>query len=418
MRILFFCHYFPPEVNAPASRTYENSKRWVRQGHQVTVLTCAPNCPDGIVYEGHKNKLFQTEVVDGIKVVRVWTFIAANKGTYLRIANYLSYMFSAIFFSLFLPRPDVIIATSPQFFCGWAGLISSRLRRIRFILEVRDIMPESIVAVMAIKKPFIVNMLSRMDDWMNAGANLIVTVGEGYRRMLIKKGVDEDKILVIPNGVDRELFALREPDLKLKKQLGLNDKFICSWIGTIGLTSGLTVVLRAAELLKKSNNNDVAFLLVGDGAIREEMESEAQRRNLDNVVFTGRQKKEMMANYLSISDACLVHLRKAELFKTVIPSKIFECMAMKRPLIIAVPGSAEELVLRAGAGIAIEQENEEAILDAVFKMVGDSDMCRKMGESGRDFVLRHHDRDNLAQEYLDILLQAQPSEFLRNPLGN
>ena len=156
MRILFLTHYFPPEGNAPASRTFENCKRWVQQGHSVTVVTCAPNVPNGVVYTGYRNRLYQREVLDGVEVLRVWTYIAPNRGTVRRIINYISYMFSATLCSLFLKKPDIIIATSPQFFCGWAGVIASRLKRVPFILEIRDLWPDSIVAVGAMRnKPLL-----------------------------------------------------------------------------------------------------------------------------------------------------------------------------------------------------------------------------------------------------------------------
>src|SRR5690606_11286045 len=147
MRILFFCHYFPPEVNAPASRTHENAKRWVKAGHEVTVITCAPNAPRGELFKGYRNRLRSVETADGIRVVRVWSFIAASKGTWRRIVNYLSYMVSAFAAAQLEKRPDVMVAPSRQFFCGWAGLLTHWLQRWRFVLEIRDIWQESITTV-------------------------------------------------------------------------------------------------------------------------------------------------------------------------------------------------------------------------------------------------------------------------------
>ena len=180
MYIMMFSHYFRPEGNAPASRAYENCKNWVRQGHRIKVITCAPNVPDGKVYDGYKNKLYQKENIDGIDIVRVWSYIAANKGKVRRILNYISYMFSAVFFSLFQKKPDVVIATSPQFFCGWAGVVISRLRRVPLILEIRDIWPDSIVAVGAMRQKFLLRILEWLEVKMYAAAQEIVTVGEGY----------------------------------------------------------------------------------------------------------------------------------------------------------------------------------------------------------------------------------------------
>ncbi|KQC15864.1 MAG: hypothetical protein APR56_11795, partial [Methanosaeta sp. SDB] len=292
MHILFFSHYFPPEGNAPASRTYENCRRWVRAGHRVTVITCAPNVPDGKVYPGYRNRIRSREIVDGIEVIRVWTYLAPNRGTVRRILNFLSYLASAVIAELFLPRPAVMIATSPQFFCGWAGLISSRLRRVPFILEIRDLWPETIVAIGAMNNRRLLRLLGGLARRMYAGADRIVAVGEGYRDNLVRLGVPRGKVEVIPNGADLEFFSPRPADPSLRRVLGVADKFVCSYIGTLGLCSGLEVVPRAAHLLRERGREDIVFVLVGGGAIREALEETCRGGGLDNVVFSGRRPKE------------------------------------------------------------------------------------------------------------------------------
>ena len=270
MRILFFSHYFPPEGNAPASRTYENCKRWVRDGHEVTVVTCVPNCPDGVVYEGYNNRIRpQHEVIDGIRVVRVWTYIAAHKGTVRRIMNFVSYMCSAILVSCFLCRPSIIIASSPQFFCAWAGLIAGKLRRVPRILEIRDLWPDTIVAIGAMKNSFLLRFLELLEKWMYRGATHIVTVGDGYKSKLLEKGVCENDISVITNGVDLDFFHSKPHGNNAKQLWGLEGKFVCAYVGTLGLCSGLEVVPRAARILKEKGRDDIVFLLVGDGNCAE-----------------------------------------------------------------------------------------------------------------------------------------------------
>jgi glycosyltransferase involved in cell wall biosynthesis len=405
MHILFFSHYFPPEGNAPASRTYENCKRWVRQDHKVTVITCAPNVPDGVVYDGYENKLYQSENIDRIHVIRVWTYIAANKGTIRRIMNYVSYMFSAVFVSLFLKKPDLIIATSPQFFCGWAGAIVSRLRRIPFILEIRDIWPESIVAVGALGNKRLLRILEWLELKMYMAAKHIVTVGKGYKQKLIEKGVRANDISVIANGFDGEIFHPRQPDENIRKHYNLNHEFICSYIGTIGMACGLDVILRAAKLLKNKQRNDIKFLLIGAGAVKAQLQQQALEENLDNIVFVGRQDKHLIPGFLSITDACLVHLKKAELFKTVLPSKIFEAAAMAKPIILGLDSFAAEFVKQANAGICIEPENAEQLAQTVEKLADDPKLCQLLGQAGRKYVMKHHNRDSLANKYLDIIVR-------------
>ena len=410
MRILFFSHYFPPEGNAPASRTYENCRRWVEAGHEVTVVTGAPSVPDGVVYDGYRNRLFpQRETVDGIEVVRVWTYIAANKGTLRRILNFVSYMVSAILCTLFSKGPDLIIATSPQFFCGWAGVIVSFLRRLPFILEIRDIWPESIQAVGAMQGGASVRLLEWMELKMYGAADHIVTVGEGYRQRLLDKGVPEEKLSVIMNGVDRNLFAPQAKDEALVARYGLADKFVCAYLGTIGMACALDVVLRAATVLKKQGRHEFVFLLVGDGAVREALAEEAEKLGLDNVVFTGRQDKGIMPAFLSVTDACLVHLKKTALFTSVIPSKIFEAGGMARPIIMGVEGNAAEIVSEAGMGVFMEPEQESALVDALTTLSGDPELAQKMGQSGHDYIVKHFDRSTLSEHYLAILKQVLDS---------
>ena len=419
MRILFFTHYFPPEGNAPASRIYELGKRWVKEGHEVQVITCVPNVPNGIVYEGYKNHLVQTEIIDGIRTTRVWTYIASNKGTVKRILNYLSYMFSATLAGLFAKRPDVVIATSPQFFCGWAGIILSMLRHLPFILEIRDIWPESIITVGALKNKPLLCLLEWLETKMYQWAKHIVTLGQGYRQKLLKKGVSDDKISIVMNGIDQELFAAtRGPDTELKNRLGLTGKFVCSYIGTIGMACGLDIVIRAAQILKNKNRNDIAFMIVGDGAIHQELESKAKQLNIENVVFTGRQDKSLMPAFLSITDVCLVHLKKADLFTTVMPSKLFEAAGMAKPIIIGVAGFAMKFVEDANAGINIEPENEKQLVEAVEKLANNPVLCKQYGESGYEYVTRHFNRDDLAKDYLDVITKLYCSAAEPAPANN
>ena len=406
MRIIFFSHYFPPEGNAPASRIYQNCRRWVRQGHDVTVVTCAPNSPDGVVYDGYKNRLFSREEIDRIAVVRVWTYIAANKGTVRRIANYVSYMVSAAFFSLFLRKPDVVIATSPQFFCGWAGAIYGLLRHVPFILEVRDIWPESIVTVGAMRQGRLLRILEWLELKLYALARHIVTVGDGYRGRLLERGVADDRISIVTNGLDLEMFTSREPDPELIERWNLSGKFVCSYVGTIGMACGLDVTLRAGRILKEKGRDDVVFLLVGSGAVREDLEKQVREQGLDNIILTGRLDKSLMPGVLSITNACLIHLKKSNLFATVMPSKIFEAAGMRRAIILGIEGAAADLVKRANAGICIEPDNEEELVAAVERLSADTELCSSYGQAGHEYTVKNFNCDDLAQDYVKVIEQV------------
>lgn len=410
MRILFFSHYFPPEGNAPASRTYDHCVRWVRAGHDVTVITCVPNVPHGVPYDGYKNRFRrQTEHVDGIEVVRVWSLMAANAGFLKRILNYLTYMVTACWAGLRTPRPDVVIATSPQFFCGWAGVLVQWLRRRPFVLEIRDIWPESITAVGAMRRGLVIRFLEWLERRMYAAADHVVTVGRGYRDNVARKLGSGDNISVIYNGVDGDQFAPAERNSDFLSELGFSSRFVCSYVGTIGMAHGLETVLDAAEMLQARGRSDVGFLLVGDGARRSFLEEQSQKRGLTDLVkFTGRLPKAEMPQVLASSDALLVHLRDCELFTTVIPSKIFEAMAMQRPIIMGVRGESADIVREAGAGLEMVPGDPESLI-ACVEQLQSSALRADLSERGREFVLTEFSRDAFAENYLALLSQLVPT---------
>ena len=406
MKILFFSHYFPPEVNAPASRTFEHCRRWAAAGHEVTVVTCVPNCPHGAAYEGYQNRFrSQVEEVEGIRVVRVWTFLAQNARSNRRIVNYVSYFLSAVWATLWLKKPDVVVATSPQFFCGWAGVWAARIKRVPFLLEIRDIWPESIAAVGAMRNGKRVRFLEWLERRMYRAASHIVAVGTGYRDQIIPKVPEmQQSISVIPNGVDGEQYSPQAADDAFLARHDLTDKFVCSYIGTTGMAHGLDVIVRTAKRLQQADCKDIAFLIVGDGATRAQLEQQVADENLkDYVVFTGRLPKEDIPVALASSDCCLIHLRGTNLFATVIPSKIFETMAMQRPIIMGVRGPAREIVMDAGAGLPMTPESDEELAQIVTRLAEDRDATIDMGRDARRFVLEHYSREDLAAEYLGLL---------------
>jgi glycosyltransferase involved in cell wall biosynthesis len=406
VHVLFLTHYFTPENNAPAARVHGMAREWARSGHRVTVLTCAPNVPSGVVYEGYRNRLVQQEWIDGVRTVRVWTWLAANKGRVRRGLNYLSYLAAAgAAGPLVRPRADVVIATSPQFFAGWAGWPVARAHGAPFVLEIRDIWPDSIVAVGALPDGRIIQALGTLEKALYDGADHIVAVGEGYRRNMIGKGIGPSKISVVTNGVDVDLFQPREPDQSLRARLGFAPgTFVITFAGTIGMASDLGVVLDAAARLRARGRDDIAFLLVGDGAQRAELEQRARAEGLASVVFTGLVPRADLPAYLASSDACLAHFRKQELFQMILPNKFFEDAAMERPILLGFEGDAREMLREADCGIAFEPSNDEELATAAEQLAAASPQeRRRLGENGRRYVLAHFDRRKLAGAYLEVL---------------
>lgn len=401
MHIIFLTHYFPPEVNAPASRTYENCKCWVESGHQVTVITGVPNMPDGVIYKGYKNKFFKWDEMNGIKILRVWTYIAPNRGIFRRTLNYISFMVSSLLGVFLIKNGDMVIATSPQFFCGIGGSFFSRIKRLPFILEVRDIWPESIIAVGALTNCRLIKILKKMEVNLYRRAKKIVVVTESFKKIISKKGISEKKIFVNKNGVDLSFYQPNSHVNEIREDLGLQEKFIVSYIGTIGMAHALDQVLRVAERLR--GVTDIVFLLVGSGATREILIQEKERKNLANVIFIEKQPKKLVPSFYAASDACLVTLKNSPLFQAVIPSKIFEIMAMAKPIILGVDGEARQIVEKAMAGIYTEPENEEKLEKAILRLYRNKRECHILGQNGRNFVEKYFDRNVLANDYLKIL---------------
>lgn len=415
MKILFFSHYFVPENNAPAARVHSMAREWVKAGHEVTVVTCAPNVPNGVLYPGYRNRLYQRQRIDGIRVLRVWTYLAPNKGTVKRIINFLSYFVTATVAGLLAGDADVVIGTSPQFFAGWAGLAVARAKRRPYVLEIRDIWPESITTVGAMQNGALVRLLERLEERLYRWSTRIVVVGDGYRNRLVEKGVPAAKIAVISNGVDGDLFAPRPADPEVRRAWGLrSDQFVCVSAGTIGMASGLDVVIRAARLLKEAGRDDIAFVLIGDGATRADLVAQTREYQLDNVVLPGLQPRQRLPELLAAADACLVHLHEAELFTTIVPSKFFEDAAMEKPIVLGIRGHAERMVREAACGLVFAPDDEHGLVAAVTRLAADPDLTRQLGANGRAYVVKHFDRRTLAADYLRRLetVVASPSSSI------
>lgn len=402
MRILFLSHYFPPEVNAPASRTFEHCREWVRSGHRVTVVTCAPNHPRGAVYPGYRNRLWQRETHDGIDIIRVGTYITANEGFLRRSLGYLSFLIACVYAAPFLPHADVLITTSPQFFNGLAGYPVKLMKRIPWVLEIRDLWPESVLAVGAVRNRLLIRVLSALERFAYRKCDHIVPVTEAFRRHIVACGIAPEKITVVRNGVDLALFGGDADARQLRASLGLEDKFVVSYVGTHGMAHGLETVLNAAAQLR--SHTRIAFLLVGDGAERQRLLGLRDQLALSNVTMLEQQPKERMPEIWALSDASLVVLKKLPLFETVIPSKIFESMAMGRPIILGVAGEAREIVEEGEAGLSIEPESSASLCAAVLELANNPALGQRLGANGQRYVSAHFDRRVLARRFESVLM--------------
>lgn len=403
MHILFLADNFPPEVNAPASRTFEHAREWVRAGHRVTVVTCAPNFPKGKVFEGYRNRLAQRETMAGIEVLRVWSYITANEGMARRVLDYMSFMLMATLASLFVRRVDVVVGTSPQFFTACAAQAVGTLKRVPWVFELRDIWPESIKAVGAMGESWVIRLLERIEMFLYRHAARVVTVTHTFKQILIQRGIDGDKIDVITNGVDLSRFALQPKDAALEAELGLQGCFVAGYIGTHGLAHGLDTLLDAAQALQEMPAaQDIRILFLGDGAKKAELVDSARRMGLKNVLFLDSVPKAQVARYWSLLDVSIIHLRKTELFGSVIPSKLFECMGMGIPVLHGVAGESAAIVQAEQVGEVFESDNAQQLVESLLRLRQDRPRYLHYRQNCLR-AARNYDRTHLAGAMLKIL---------------
>jgi colanic acid biosynthesis glycosyl transferase WcaI len=402
MKILYISQYFPPEMGAPAARAAELSKHWADAGHDVTVLTGFPNHPTGVIppeYRSRFKRMVIRESVNGATIVRTWLLPFPNRKSYERMLNYSSFCLSAASTGLFLSRPDVVIGSSPQLLVALSAWWLAKSKRVPFVFEVRDLWPESLAAVgVGNENSLLHRTLGKIAGFLYRQADCVVVVAPAFEHHLVKHwNVPREKISIVENGVETQLFAPRQSD-DIKKELGIDGQFVVSYIGTMGMAHGLETVIEAATELQNSNPG-IVFLLVGEGAEKASISALARKRGLNNLKCIDQQPREKIPTYISASDACLVLLKKSDIFKTVIPTKMLEFMSCSRPVILGVEGQAREILEEAGAGLTIEPENAHELAKAIRYLSGNPGKGREYGRNGRQYILRRFSRVLTAEKY-------------------
>jgi glycosyltransferase involved in cell wall biosynthesis len=372
-----------------------------------TGLTGFPNHPDGVVRADYRERFwrgFCREDFDGVKVLRTFLLPFPNRKPYERILNYTSFCMSAATAGSFVERPDVVIATSPQLLVGLSGWWASRVKKVPFVLEVRDLWPESLAGTgVGNEGSLMYRSIGKIASFLYLRADSIVVVTPSFRDHLLRQwNVQPEKISIVQNGVETALFSPQESGRGIRAQLGMEGKFVVSYIGTLGLAHGLDTLIAAAEHLQ-TVAPEVLFMLVGEGADRERILSLAQSKQLTNLVFVPQQPREKIPAYISASDACVVLLKDKEVFETVIPTKMLEFMACARPVILAVRGQAKRVLEAAGSGTCIQPDSPEALYSAILRLQEQPALRDEMGRSGRSYIIRELSRERTALEYLTVL---------------
>jgi len=405
MHILYVSQYFPPEMGAPAARVFELSRLWVRKGHRVTILTGFPNHPDGIIppqYRKSYHKGTITEDFEGIRVVRTWLYPVPNRYPIERIANYISFWLSSSLRGVFLSKPDIIIGTSPQLLSALTGWFLGHRFRCPFIFEVRDLWPESLPASgISHKNSVLYKTLENLARFLYKSADHIVLASPSFTDD-ISSWSSLSKMTVVENGVDTKLFKPLPNTEPTKHRIGEKDRFIVSYIGTIGYAQGLNTMLQAAAILK-NQNPEIMFLFVGEGAERKKLEEKSKAERLTNVHFVGAQPREKIPSYIGASDVCVVLLRRSSLFEKVLPSKMLEFMACARPIIVGVGGLSKSIMEESAGGIVITPEDPSALANAITNLRKNPSKGVAMGINGQRFVVENYSREEKSEKYLRVM---------------
>ncbi len=417
MKILYISQYFSPEMGAPAARAAELSRHWARMGHDVTVLTGFPNHPTGVVpaeWRSRLRHLRYSEQVDGVHVERTWLWPLPNRKAHERIRNYASFCMSAAIAGVGLAKPDVIIATSPQLLCALAGWWIARWKRVPFVFEVRDLWPESLAAVGAGGEGSLLHRtLGGIAGFLYKYADRIVVVTPAFKEHLIRQWrVPAERISVVENGVETDLFR---PDAdaatEVRNRFNLDHRFLICYAGTMGMAHGLETLIATAEELQ-TTLPDAMFLLIGEGAEKQSIIQLAAARRLTNVRFLDQQPREYIPAFISAADLCLVMLKRADLFKTVIPTKLLEYMACARPVVVAVEGQSRQIVEEARAGVFAPPEDSVALEKAICLLARDPARRSQLGTNGRQYIVEKLSREQTAWNYISVLEELLGSEDL------
>jgi colanic acid biosynthesis glycosyl transferase WcaI len=403
LRIVILTHYFPPEVGAPQARLYELARRAASAGHTVTVVTGLPNYPTGVIPAGYRGRFRMEEQMDGIRVLRTWVYATPNRGFARRILNHLSFAFSSLTAIRMLGRADVFFVESPPLLTGLAGLAYRRLKRAPYVFNVSDIWPQSAVELGALRNRFAVRLAEMLEMHLYRKAVRVSVVTPGMVERLAIRGVPPGKLFLLTNGVDTSVFRPAAPNMELARSLGLDERKVFLYAGTHGMAQGLGTVLDAAKL---TSNAEVLYVLAGEGAEREALVRRAQSEGIANVKFLPNQPKQVMPDLLNLAYATIIPLKRLDLFKAALPSKMFESMATAKPIVASMWGEAADLIEAAGCGFVVPPEDPAALRDAVVRLAADPAIARSLGEKGRQYVQAHFDRDVIAARFIELLWDA------------
>ncbi len=408
MHILYLHQYFATRKGATGTRSYEFAKYLVEKGHHVTMITSGLENREFPVPEDKRYAEFETE---GIRVVAIAAAyndpqVGTGMSGMQRMFKFYQFAWLACRIGKKLPVPNVVFATHTPLTIGLAGLTLGKYFKIPFVFEVRDLWPEALVNVGALINPLGIWWLERMAKKIYAGAKHIVALSPGMKEGIIRTGVSVDKVTVIPNGSDLDLFSPDIDGSAQREQLGLKDRFTAIYFGAMGLANGLEYVIESARILAERRSNHIVLVLLGSGGKRAELEELASEYELKNVIFSNpAPDKERLAQIVSGCDVCLTIYRAVK-EHTWSPNKMFDALAAGKPVLINVPGWLGETIEKNNCGRCLDANRPEMMADALEELAADPVLCQQMGKNSRELAEREFDRIKLANIFENTLIEA------------
>ena len=416
MRILIVTQYFFPETGATSNRVLSFAKGLLEAGHDVTVLAEKPNHPEGVFHEGYRRGWVLERLFEGVPTVYTWVRTRPEKSTLDRLLFYVSFMLTSVAASVRLVgRFDIVLATSPPLFVGLAGWAISKLKRAKFVFDVRDLWPDLAVEMGELRDPRAIGLAKRMERFIYRHADGVTAVTDSFRRDISRTAAGRRlPIGLVMNGTVPEVFDCDAEGERLREEMDWEDRFVVTYAGNVGLCQGLDHVVEAAAELEREALR-VLFVLVGEGAAKKDLVTEVERRQVSNVRFVGGVPLEKAAAYMAASDALLVPLASEAIYQKFIPSKLFDSMAAGRPVLLAVDGEARRILDEAEAGLHYAPESGNALADSVRRLLQHPEEGREMGRKGRAFARKHFDRKVQARamaSFLESIVRGDEAKAL------
>ena len=401
MKILIIHQYFLGKDEAGGSRFNQFAKYWSRNGHKITVIAGTVHYATGLKKENYRKKWVIEENDGEAKVLRTYVHSGYNKNFMERLLAYFSFTVSSTWAGIFYTgKQDVILATSPPLFVGISGYIISRVKRIPFIFEVRDLWPKFAIDTGVLRNKLFIKLAYRLERFIYEKSLLINVLTPAYKKYLIEeREIPERKIIFIPNGADLSLFQPAIRDNWVRKRYNWQNKFVILYVGAHGVANDLIQLIKVAERFR--DHPDILFALIGDGMEKQKLEKLVVEKGLTNVQFIDSRPKREMLDFINATDACTAVLKKV--FITTYPNKLFDYMACAKPVILPIDGSSRELIEDANAGIYVEPENPIEFEEAVLRLYNNHNLCKEYGENGYRYVKVKFSREKVAYKYEKIL---------------